>query len=88
MYKRTYKQERVNMYNKKFASKEERLANLHIIVNHLANEVKYRPEIKNTLVHYIHLRDQVSMELEIMYCDRFNKENKTQNVKNILDILE
>lgn len=61
------------MYDKKFASKEERLANLHIIVNHLASEVTYRPEIKNTLVHYINLRDQISMELEHMYCECFNK---------------
>lgn len=61
------------MYDKKFASKEERLANLHVIVTHLANEASYRPEVKNTLKHYINVRDQLSMELEHMYCERFNK---------------
>lgn len=82
------------MYDKKFASKEERLANLHIIVNHLSNEVSYRPEIKNTLVHYINLRDQVSMELEHMYCQRFNKQSKeniqvqADRLKNLLDSLK
>ncbi len=82
------------MYNKKFASKEERLANLHIIVNHLSNEVTYRPEIKNTLVHYINLRDQISMELEIMYCERFHKQSKenievnTERLKTLLGSLK
>ena len=61
------------MYDRKFASKEERLANLHVIVTHLANEASYRPEVKNTLKHYINVRDQLSMELEHMYCELFNK---------------
>lgn len=63
------------MYDRKFRNKEERLANLHIICNHLANEVIHRPEVKNTLVHYINVRDQLSMELEHMYCQRFNKQS-------------
>jgi len=69
------------MYDRKFANKEERLANLHTIVNHLSNEATYRPEIKNTLIHYINLRDQVSMELEHMYCQRFNKTQSDTTVK-------
>lgn len=53
----------MNMYDK-----EERLANLCIIVNYLQTQVDMRVNIKHVLDLYTKQRDDLSIELERDYC--------------------